>query len=241
LLSLTKKLKHMEKKNLPKIQDLYLDKEVAYKNDVLLTLLNNEPKKEWVKEHPYIKQEVERNGTKVKVPYKYLPIDKIEFLLQKIFKKYRIEILREGTSFNGVYVVVRVHYEHPITGEMEFHDGIGASQLQTAKGTSPSDLININNGALSMAYPMAKTIAIKDACDHFGNLFGANLNRKDTLNYTADLTLAESADDKAHERAKKAILAATSQEQLLKVANVAGENLELSLLYTEKMEELCKG
>lgn len=167
----------MEERKLPKIQDLYLDKEVAYKNDILLTLLNNEPKKEWVKEHPFIRG------------YKYLPIDKIEFLLQKIFKKYRIEILREGTSFNGVYVVVRVHYQHPITQEMEFHDGIGAAQLQTAKGTSPSDLININNGALSMAYPMAKTIAIKDACDHFGNLFGANLNRKDTLNYTADVNL----------------------------------------------------
>jgi len=167
----------MEERKLPKIQDLYLDKEVAYKNDVLLTLLNNEPKKEWVKEHPFIRG------------YKYLPIDKIEFLLQKIFKKYRIEILREGTSFNGVYVVVRVHYQHPITQEMEFHDGIGAAQLQTAKGTSPSDLININNGALSMAYPMAKTIAIKDACDHFGNLFGANLNRKDTLNYVADVNL----------------------------------------------------
>lgn len=167
----------MEERKLPKIQDLYLDKEVAYKNDVLLTLLNNEPKKEWVKEHPFIRG------------YKYLPIDKIEFLLQKIFKKYRIEILREGTSFNGVYVVVRVHYQHPITQEMEFHDGIGAAQLQTAKGTSPSDLININNGALSMAYPMAKTIAIKDACDHFGNLFGANLNRKDTLNYIADVNL----------------------------------------------------
>lgn len=168
----------MEKKQLPKIQDLYLDKEVAYKNDVLLTLLNNEPKKEWVKEHPFIRG------------YKYLPIDKIEFLLQKIFKKYRIEILREGTSFNGVFVVVRVHYQHPITGQMEFHDGIGAAQLQTKAGTSPSDLININNGALSMAYPMAKTIAIKDACDHFGNLFGANLNRKDVLNYSVDATLS---------------------------------------------------
>lgn len=168
----------MEKKQLPKIQDLYLDRQEAFKEDVLLTLLNNEPKKEWVKEHPFIRG------------YKYLPIDKIEFLLQKIFKKYRIEILREGTSFNGVYVCVRVWYKHPITGEMEFHDGIGAAQLQTKAGTSPSDLININNGALSMAYPMAKTIAIKDACDHFGNLFGANLNRKDVLNYSVDATLS---------------------------------------------------
>jgi hypothetical protein len=38
---------------------------------------------------------------------------------------------------------------------------------------------------------MAKTIAIKDACDHFGNLFGADLNRKDVINYDIDLTLIE--------------------------------------------------
>jgi hypothetical protein len=141
--------------------------------------MNQQPKAEWVKVHPFIKN------------YKYLPIERIEFLLKTIFKSYRIEVLREGTSFNGVFVVVRVHYLHPLTNTWEFHDGIGASQLQTAKGTSPADLNNINNGALSMAFPMAKTIAIKDACDHFGNLFGADLNRKDVISYDIDLTLIE--------------------------------------------------
>jgi hypothetical protein len=165
--------------NLPKIKDLYSDITVAQKNDAFVTLMNQQPKKEWVKTHPFIKN------------YKYLPIERIEFLLKTIFKSYRIEVLREGNSFNGVYVVVRVHYLHPLTNTWEFHDGIGASQLQTKSGTSPSDLININNGALSMAFPMAKTIAIKDACDHFGNLFGADLNRKDVINYDIDLTLIE--------------------------------------------------
>lgn len=165
--------------NLPKIKDLYSDITVAQKNDAFVTLMNQQPKKEWVKTHPFIKN------------YKYLPIERIEFLLKTIFKSYRIEVLREGSSFNGVYVVVRVHYLHPLTNTWEFHDGIGASQLQTKSGTSPSDLININNGALSMAFPMAKTIAIKDACDHFGNLFGADLNRKDVISYDIDLTLIE--------------------------------------------------
>jgi len=165
--------------NLPKIKDLYSDIIVAQKNDAFVTLMNQQPKAEWVKVHPFIKN------------YKYLPIERIEFLLKTIFKSYRIEVLREGTSFNGVYVVVRVHYLHPLTNTWEFHDGVGASQLQTAKGTSPADLNNINNGALSMAFPMAKTIAIKDACDHFGNLFGADLNRKDVISYDIDLTLIE--------------------------------------------------
>lgn len=165
--------------NLPKINDLYSDKLTTQKNDAFITLMNQQPKKEWIKTHPFIKN------------YRYLPIERIEFLLKTIFKSYRIEVLREGQSFNGVYVVVRVHYLHPLTGLWEFHDGIGAIQLQTAKGTSPADLGNINNGALSMAFPIAKTIAIKDATDHFGNLFGADLNRKDVINYELDLTLIE--------------------------------------------------
>jgi hypothetical protein len=165
--------------NLPKINDIYTDKVSIRKSDVYVTLMNQQPKQEWIKEHPFIKG------------YKYLPIERIEYLLKTIFKRYRIEITGQGTSFNGVWVTVRVHYLHPITGEWDYHDGIGATQLQTAKGTSPADLGNINNGALSMAFPMAKTIAIKDAADHFGKLFGADLNRKDVISYELDLTLIE--------------------------------------------------
>jgi len=168
---------------LPAIKDLYSNKEIALKNDEFTVLMNQDPAKEWIKVHPFIKG------------YNYIPIERIEFLLKTIFKKYRIEILREGTSFNGVYVVVRVHYLHPVTNEMEFHDGIGAIELQTKKGTSPADLSNINNGALGMAYPIAKSRAVKDACDHFGKLFGSDLNRKDTMNYTFDLTLQELTPD----------------------------------------------
>lgn len=165
--------------NLPKINDIYTDKLSIQKADVFVTLMNQQPKQEWVKDHPFIRG------------YKYLPIERIEYLLKTIFKSYKIEITGQGTSFNGVWVTVRIHYLHPVSGEWLFHDGIGASQLQTAKGTSPADLNNINNGALSMAYPVAKTIAIKDAADHFGKLFGSDLNRKDLINYELDLTLIE--------------------------------------------------
>jgi hypothetical protein len=40
-----------------------------------------------------------------------------------------------------------------------------------------------------MAFPIAKTVAIKDACDHFGKLFGSDLNRKDDITYGIDLQL----------------------------------------------------
>lgn len=166
---------------LPTLAELFDENlQVAQKSEGLNALLNHPVNPKWVKKHPFIKD------------YSYLPIDKVEFLLRRIFKNYRIEVLREGTAFNGVYVVVRVHYLNPATGEMDYHDGIGACQLQTAKGMSPADLATITHGALAMAFPIAKTVAIKDACDHFGDLFGANLNRKDTIPFTLDEKLLSS-------------------------------------------------
>lgn len=166
-----------ENQNLPTIGELTGDIELAFKNDQLNLLLNQEPPAKWIKEHPFIKG------------HKYIPIDKVELMLKRIFKRYRIEITGQGIAFNGVWVTVRLHYQNPIDGAWDYHDGIGAMQLQTKAGTSPSDLININNGAVSMAFPIAKTLAIKDAADMFGKVFGADLNRKDTLNYTTDKSL----------------------------------------------------
>jgi hypothetical protein len=166
--------------NLPTIQELFSEQiEVAGKSEGLNAILNAEPPAKWVKTHPFIKN------------HQYLPIDKVEYLLRKIFKSYKIEVMREGTAFNGVYVVVRVHYLNPATGAMEWHDGIGACELQTKAGAGPADLSNINKGAVSMAFPIAKTLAVKDACDHFGKLFGADLNRKDTIPFQPDRELVD--------------------------------------------------
>lgn len=173
----------IQKQELPTLQELVKDVGLYVEQDKLNFLLNQEPPKTWIKEHPFIRG------------HKYLPIDKIEYLMRKVFKEYKIEVLREGTSFNGVFVVVRVHYKNLASNEWSYHDGIGAINMQLRKQTREEkennikvdfNTININNGALSMAFPLAKTLAIKDACDMFGTLFGANLNRRDTLPASMD-------------------------------------------------------
>lgn len=204
----------LHENKLPTLQELYADPKEVMKSDQLQAILNCPPPESWIKKHPYI------SG------YKYLPIDKIEFLLKRIFKRYRIEVLREGTSFNGVFCVVRVHYVHPITGEWDFHDGIGAEQLQTASGKSPADLANINNGALGMAFPIAKTRAVKDACDHFGTTFGSDLNRKDTIQFTADANLQEVVKTKEEERMTKLIEKANDRATLETLKTHLTENLQ---------------
>ena len=209
---------------MPTIQELYLKPELALREDQVAHYLNQPPPASWVKVHPYI------NG------YKYLPIEKIEYLLKKLFKKWRIEILREGTAFNGVYVVIRLWYRDLLTGEMDFHDGIGAIQLQTAKGTSPADLANINNGALSMAFPLAETIAIKDAADKLGDIFGSNLNRKDVLAFQMDTKLSELVRTKEEDRMVRLIDNADSIEVLQGLQSHVTENIKH--FYEEKWNEL---
>lgn len=193
-----------KKSELPTIAELFEGNiQKAGKTEALNALLNHDPYNGWIKKHPFIKQKgKDEKGNEIDIPYQYLPIDKIEYLLRKIFKRYRIRIMREGVAFNGVYCVVRVYYLNPTTGEMDYHEGIGACQLQTKKGTSPADLINVNNGAISMAFPIAKTVAIKDACDHFGKLFGCDLNRKDTIPFEPDTEIIE----KSREEQRKELL-----------------------------------
>jgi hypothetical protein len=215
--------------NLPTIADLYSgDIKQTQELERFQVLLNSQPSPDWVKTHPYI------------AGYKYLPIDRVEYLLKMIFKQFRIEITGQGESFNGVYVTVRVHYYHPILQSWQFHDGIGAAQIQTKKGASATDFSAINNGALSMAYPLAKTVAIKDACDHFGDLFGANLNRRDTIGYFGETSILATIkkevtpeNSKLWENAKNAYRRDGNLNKVLEKCEMSAENADKLRLEVE--------
>jgi len=167
---------------LPTKKDLVNDVALYEQQDELSFLLNQEPPEKWVKTHPYIRS------------HRYVPIDKVEYLLRSIFKNnYKIEITNQGTSFNGVWVTTRLHYKDLITNEWKYHDGIGACELQTKKGSSPANLNDINNGALSMAFPIAKTLSLKDAADNLGRIFGSDLNRKDIIPVKTPESLLENS------------------------------------------------
>lgn len=155
----------------PTFEDLTKDIEGAYRDDAFKALLNQDPPASWVKENRYA------NGAH------YLPIDKVEYLLDRIFRQWRVEVLNVGQAFNGVHVTIRLHYLNPVTGKWEHQDGVGADEMQTKQGASPADLANINKGALSMSIPKAKSEAIKDAAHHIGRIFGRDLNRKDVKEY----------------------------------------------------------
>jgi len=157
---------------LPTLAELHHDITAADKNDKLNLLLNQDPPAKWVKRNPYAGNTA------------YLPIDKIELLLTRIFQHWKIEVLREGQMFNSVYVTVRLHYKNPLTNEWMYHDGTGAVGVQTDAGKTASDLGAIKQNAIMMALPAAKSYAVKDAAENIGRLFGSNLNRRDTVAFS---------------------------------------------------------
>ena len=158
-------------KNLPTLQELHHDTDLALKNDQLNLLLNQEVPKQWIKQHPFAKN------------VQYLPIDKVEFLLTRIFQEWRCEVIDYKQVFNSVTCHVRLHYLNPTSGAWSYHDGVGAVGVQVDKGSNASDLNAIKQDAVMKALPAAKSYALKDAADHLGKLFGRDLNRKDTLEF----------------------------------------------------------
>lgn len=172
------------KKPLPTLAELvakFGDPNEAYEKDSLNVLLNQQPPANWIQEHPLAKV---KNDYNVEVPARYLPIDKIEYLLTRIYQNWRIEVLRECIMFNSIVVTVRLHVQNPITNEWTFQDGIGAKSVQTDKGKSAADLSAIKDAAVQMAAPAAKSYAIKDAAEHLGAIFGKDLNRKNVIQFT---------------------------------------------------------
>lgn len=157
-------------KNLPTLQELHHDVDVAFKNDSLNLLLNQTPPDSWVKKHPFAKT-------------LYIPIERVEFLMTRIFQNWRVEVIESKALFNSVAVTVRLHYCDPISGQWSYQDGVGAMSVQTDKGASASDLSAIKSDAIMKALPAAKSYAVKDAAEQLGKIFGKDLNRKDVIDF----------------------------------------------------------
>lgn len=157
------------KENLPALSELHYEVEKAFKNDKLNLLLNQTPPVNWVKKHPFAKG------------VEYIPIEKVEFMLTRIFQEWRVEVMGWQALFNSVAVHIRLHYRNPVSGEWSYHDGLGAVGVQTDAGASAAELDKIKSDAIMKALPAAESYAVKDAAEKLGKLFGKDLNRKDVI------------------------------------------------------------
>lgn len=157
-----------------KLSEIVKKNELAKFNraDDFLEFINQDPPEIFIEEHPFAKG------------VKFIAISNTELSLDKIFQYWKVEVLKTEVMFNSIATTVRVHYKHPISNEWMSQDGVGAVGVQTDKGKTAADLSAIKQDAVMKALPASKSFAIKDAVDHIGKIFGRDLNRKNTFDFT---------------------------------------------------------
>jgi hypothetical protein len=169
---------------IPTLNELYEDKLEIIKQGKLNIILNQEPKADWIKDHPFVKN------------LKYLPVERVEFLLTAIFGKWRLEVKEVKVIANSVVTTVRLHVKDPISGEWDFQDGVGASPIQVQKGEGATNFDKMNSSAIQIGAPASESYAMKDAAEKFGKIFGKDLNRKDSIAYVDRLHASIEASQK---------------------------------------------
>jgi len=173
------------KPKLPTLAELTEDTEMSLKDNALTVILNQPPPENWLQEHPMIKG------------YKYLSVQRVEWLMTRIFGKVQTTIKDTKVLANSVVVTVSVTVTNPVTGEKETQDGIGACPIQTDKGAGAMDWNAAKADGVMKAAPAAESYAFKDACEKWGKIFGKDLGRKDAIGYDSLLKVKDEYDWKA--------------------------------------------
>lgn len=170
---------------LPSLQQIYSDDALTplQKDSALQVILNSQPDPRWLKEHPTARKKMMVENREVYVPIKFIPIERVEWLLTVLFLRWRPEIIDSKLVANSIQVTVRLHYFDHSIGEWNWTDGIGAQPLQIDSGSGAIEFNKMKSNAVQMAAPAAKSYAIKDAAEALGKIFGKDMNRAEVISY----------------------------------------------------------
>lgn len=200
----------------PTIDELVSESDISVKQNNLMVLLNQEPPKQWLVPHPMVKGHL------------YLPIERVEYILSRVFKKWWVDILSVQTIANSAVVTVRLNVIDPITKEVWHNDGVGAMAIQTDKGAGAMEWDKAKADGVMKAVPSAETYAIKDAADKFGKIFGKDVGRKVQIDYNSLLKEETQSD----------IDSQKEDERFLKFLDVSRTEKELDSLLLRTSQEL---
>jgi hypothetical protein len=153
---------------IPTLAELHKDNPDAFANDQLKTLLNMPVNQAWLKKHPLTNQP-------------YLPIDKVDYLLDRIFGRWEVDIKSISKIENSVVAVITLKVWNPTRNDWDRHDGAGAMPIQVESQCPPYDMTKLKSNGVQLAVPAAVSYAKKDAADNLGTIFGRNVTRKDSL------------------------------------------------------------
>lgn len=175
------------KHQVPTIAEIQSDLGTAMSQDKLNIICNQPPPQTWLKQNDFVKLKVAGAWKKAD----YLPIDKVKYLLTRVFGRWKLEIKDTKIMGNSVVSFVRLWVYNPTYQEWDYHDGVGAVKIQQDAGASATDTESIKANAFQLAAPASISYALKDAAGNFGPLFGGNLNKDNALYYSGQYSNVE--------------------------------------------------
>ena len=131
-------------------------------------MFNANPPRAWLKKHEYINN------------YFYLPLDKVELLLDTMTLNWECEIINYNLIANSLCVHCRLKVTH-LDGSVRVMDGIGAAPIQVNAGASPIDQSAMKSYAIHIGLPAAYSYALKNAAKKMGKIFGRDIERENPI------------------------------------------------------------
>lgn len=220
--------------NLPSLNEIISEEAKSYEHNALTVLLNQPPPAKWLRNHPTAKI---KNDKAEDIPLPYIPIDKVEYLLTRMFIRWWVDVLNVQCIANSVCVTVRLHVINPISGEEMTNDGVGAVPIQTDKGAGAMDWNKAKSVGVMLAAPAAESFAFKDAAEKFGRIFGKDLGRRDLISY--DSIIEKPKLSTVDQRFMDVIASCKTVADLNKLRpDLANANGTIVDAFGDKMEEL---
>lgn len=135
--------------------------------------INSKPQKESIQKNKFANDS------------KYIPMSHIEMTLDEYyFGLWSIDKFEYKVIANEIVGSLELSVFHPVSRTWLRRTGAGAVQVKVKKNTDPMDIRNKIQNALVMDFPKLKAECLKNAAKSLGTIFGRDLNRKVTDEYS---------------------------------------------------------
>ena len=109
---------------------------------------------------------------------KYMPIGLVEKTLDEMYNGlWQITDIRHTVTLNAIAVELTLQVYHPTAKLWLSRAGVGAIKVQLNKDAQSMDVTQIKADAIQKGLPAAKAMAVKNAAQSLGVVFGRDLNR----------------------------------------------------------------
>lgn len=228
---MTQAVAKTETRKVPLIADIYDDKALVLKQNELNIILNSDPHPSWVKEHPMVSW------------LKYLPIERVEYLLTCIFARWESHIKEVKLIANSIVVTVELRCQNPLDStDWIIQHWVGAMPIQTEKWAWAINFDKMRSNAIQIWAPAAESYAIKDAAEKLWKIFGKDLNRKDVMSYIDRIQTTSELMEK--QQIVEEIEGASTLEELstiwIHIRQVFRDDEYISNLFTSRKDTLWK-